>query len=306
MQSKKYYIEIENYIRINEFNKRRRTLEENYDTLNNYWNIGRLIVEAQGGNLKSKYGDELLKNWSKEYTKHYGPGYSYANMARYRQFYISFPIFATTWRISWSIIKVILPISDINKRNYYLNLCIEKNLTVRKLQDEIKSNSYERLIVKPEHIELIVHKEEYSILDDMKNPIIIKVDDNKNISSEKDLEMILLSEIEFILTQFGKGFSFIGSQYKIKNYYIDLLLFKYELNSFIVVELKIRKLKVEDKAQVESYMRLVDENLKKAFHNKTIGIIISKEQDNYVANFVRSDNLIPLEYKIDNNFFKAK
>jgi len=70
------------------------------------------------------------------------------------------------------------------------------------------------------------------------------------------------------------------------------------MNCYVVVELKLRKLKAEDKAQVEMYMKLVDDNLKEAHHSKTIGIIISKEQDIYVANFVRSDNLIPLTYEI--------
>lgn len=133
----------------------------------------------------------------------------------------------------------------------------------------------------------------------MKNPIIIKVDNNKAIKNEKDLELIILSEIEFILTQLGSGFCFIGSQYKIDKYYIDILLFNYELNSFVVVELKLRKLKVEDKAQTEMYMKLVDENLKKPSQNKTLGVIISKEQDGYVANFVRNNNLIPLTYEIE-------
>ena len=194
-----------------------------------------------------------------------------------------------------------MSIKDINKRNYYINQCIDKNLSSRELAKEIKSNSYERLINKPKNIELIIPKKEYTILEDMKNPIIIKVDKNKVIKSEKDLEVTILSEIEFVLMQFGKGFTFVGSQYKINNYYIDLLLFNIELNSYVVVELKVRKLKPEDKAQTEMYMDLVDNNLKKSFHNKTIGIIISKEQDEYIANFVRSNNLIPLEYIIDNN-----
>ena len=200
--------------------------------------------------------------------------------------------------LTWSHIREILPIKDKSKRNYYINLCIEKSLSKRKLIEEIKSNSYERLINKPNSVELIVPKKEYNILDDMKNPIIIKLEKNREIKSEKDLEITILSEIEFILTQLGRGFTFVGSQYKINNYYIDILLFNYELNSFVVVELKTRKLKVEDKAQVEMYMRLVDENLKKSTQNKTIGIIISKEQEDYVVNFVKSNDLIPLIYEI--------
>ena len=134
----------------------------------------------------------------------------------------------------------------------------------------------------------------------MRNPIIIKVDKNKIIKSEKDLELTILSEIEFILTQLGIGYTFVGSQYKINNYYIDILLFNIKMNCYVVVELKLRNLKIEDKAQVEMYMKLVDENLKESYHSKTIGIIISKEQDKFVANFVRSDNLIPLTYELIN------
>jgi len=295
-----YYVEIENYIKRNEVNKKRRVLEENYDTLNNYWNIGKLLVEAQGGEARAKYGNELIKKWSVEFTKNYGKGYDYTNLSRFRQFYLTFPIIGPVAQLSWSHVMKILPIKDENKRNYYTNICIKKNLSKRQLIDEIKSNSYERLVNKSDKIDLIVPKKEYSILDDMKNPIIIKVENGREIKNEKDLETTILSEITFILTQLGNGFCFIGNQYKINNYYIDILLFNIDLNCYVVVELKIRKLKVEDKAQVESYMKLVDDNLRKAHHNKTIGIIITKEQDNYVVNFVRSDALIPLTYEIKN------
>lgn len=122
----------------------------------------------------------------------------------------------------------------------------------------------------------------------------------KKIKNEKDLELTILSEIEFILTQFGKGFTFVGSEYKINNYYIDILLFNIELNSYVVLELKTRKLKPEDKAQVEMYMKLVDENLKKSHHNKTIGVIISKKQDKFIASFVKTNDLIPLTYEVIN------
>ena len=301
MKENEYYNEIESYIKRNEINKKRRILEENYDTLNNYWNIGKLIVEAQGGKIHAKRGEELIKKWSIQFTKKYGKGYDATNLRKFRQFYLEIPKCATLWRVSWSIIRIILPIKDINRRNYYFNLSVEQNLSVRQLQEKIKSNSYERLINKPINVELIISKKEYTILEDIKNTIIIKVDKNKIIKSEKDLELTILSEITFVLTQLGRGFAFIGNQYKINNYYIDILLFNIELNSYVVVELKTRKLKVEDKAQVEMYMKLVDENIKKSTQNKTIGIIISKEQDDYVANFVRSNDLIPLTYEVINN-----
>ena len=82
------------------------------------------------------------------------------------------------------------------------------------------------------------------------------------------------------------------------NYFIDLLLFNYEFNAFVVIELKLRSLRKEDKAQIEFYMKLVDEQVKKPFHNKTIGIIISKESDNFIVNFIRSEDIILLYYEL--------
>ena len=149
MKENEYYNEIESYIKRNEINKKRRILEENYDTLNNYWNIGKLIVEAQGGKIHAKRGEELIKKWSIQFTKKYGKGYDATNLRKFRQFYLEIPKCATLWRVSWSIIKIVLPIKDINRRNYYFNLSVEQNLSVRQLQDKINSNSYEKLLDKP-------------------------------------------------------------------------------------------------------------------------------------------------------------
>lgn len=300
MQEQEYYEEIESYIKRNEISKKRRLLEENYDTITNNWNIGRLIVEAQGGSKRAKYGNELIKKWSIKYTKKYGNGYSYTNMTRFRQFYLTFPILAPVVQVSWSKILKILPIKDINKRNYYINLCIEKNISKNELVQAIKDNTYERLVNKTERIEIIQPKTKYTLLKDIKNPIIIKT--NKDIKSESDLETTILAELSFFFEQLGGYFTLAGNQYKIskenKNYYIDLLLLNYKLNCFIVVELKLRELKKEDKAQIEFYMQLVDEELKEPYQNKTMGIIITKEQNQYIANFIQSENLIPLTYEL--------
>ena len=91
MKEQDYYVEIESYIKRNEVNKKRRVLEENYDNLNNYWNIGKLLVEAQGGEVRAKYGDELIKKWSVKFTRNYGKGYDVTNLRKFRQFYNIFP-----------------------------------------------------------------------------------------------------------------------------------------------------------------------------------------------------------------------
>jgi predicted nuclease of restriction endonuclease-like (RecB) superfamily len=162
-------------------------------------------------------------------------------------------------KLTWTHYRYLLPIKDENKRNYYINLCI-------------------------------------------KNNIIIELKENEEINTEHDLEVKLLSKLSFFFNQLGEGFTLVDSQYKIscqnKDYYIDILLFNIELNCYVVVELKLRELRKEDKAQIEFYMNLINENKKKPSQNNTLGIIISKEQDRYVANFVGSNNIIPLTYQI--------
>jgi len=296
-----YYNEAENYIKKAEVNKLARKYEENNELLITYWNVGRLIVEAQGG-VRAKYGNKLLKGWAEKLTLKYGNGYNYTNLSRFRKFYMLFPIVSTVSQLSWSIISEVLPIKIKNKRNYYINLCITNNLSVRELRNEIKNNSYERLINKPKDIEIIQPMKKLNIIDNIKNPIIIEVGKTEEIRNESDLEKHILAKLRSFFNQLGSGFTLVDNQYKLtlesKNYYIDILLFNYKMNCFVVVELKLRELRKEDKAQVEFYMKLIDEKLKEEFHKDTIGIIISKEQNHYVANFVKSDYLIPLTYKV--------
>ena len=262
-------------------------------------------MEAQGGKDKAKYGNELLKKWAEKLIKEYGKGYDYSNLRRFRQFFLEFPnCGALRHNLSWTIIRTILPIKDENKRNYYINLCITNNLSKRELEREIKNNSYERLEHKPDKIDIIVPSKVQSITDNFMNPILLKLKD-KEVKNELDLEKLIYSQLSYVFLQLGNGFAWIANQYKVSagnnNYFIDMLLYNYKYNCFVVVEIKCRKLKKEDKGQVVFYMNLVDKYVKEIGNNPTIGIIITKEQDKFVANFVRSEKLIPLTYEIVNN-----
>ena len=301
MKEQQYYEEIEHLIKRNEVSKRVRKLEENYSLVETYWHIGKIIVEAQGGSTRAKYGNELIKKWSIKLTELYGKGYEASNLKRFRQFYLVFrKDGAVRHQLSWTHIRKLLPIKDENKRNYFINLCIKNNLSERELTREIKSNVYERLVDKPDKIDIIVPVKQ-SITTDMKNPIIIPV--KSEVASEHDLELNILANLDFFFKQLGNGFLYAGHQYKISegknSYYVDILLFNYKMNAFVVVELKLRSLRKEDKAQMEFYMKLVDEQVKKPFHNRTIGIIITKESEKFIINFVKEDDIIPLSYEIE-------
>ena len=284
-----------------EIGKAIRETNANMELVECYWNVGRLIVEAQGGKEKAKYGNELIKTWAEKLTEEYGKGYNYTNLSRFRQFYLAFPIVAPLGQqLSWTIIRTILPIKDENKRNYYINLCIANNLSKRELEKEIKSNSYERLEYKPDKIDVVVSTKVPAIVNNFKNPILLELKD-KEIKSESDLEKLIYSQLSYVFLQLGSGFAWIGNQYKVsdgnKNYFIDMLLYNVKYNCYVVVEIKCRKLKKEDKGQVEFYMNLVDNFVKEPSNNPTIGIIITKDQDKFVANFVRSEKVVPLTYE---------
>ena len=301
-----YYKEIEHLIIKNETNKKARTYQQNNEDLETKWNIGKLLVEAQGGESRAKYGNGLIKEWSKDFTEKYGKGYNQTNLKQFRQFYIIFPISRTLCdQLTWSHYRYIIPIKNENERNYYINLCIKQNLSVRELKQEIKSNSYDRLLDKSKKIEIITNQtENYNIKEHIKNPIIITLNEDEQILKEKDLQTTLLAKLKNFFSELGLGYTFVGNEYKIhygnKNYFIDILLFNVETNSYVVVELKTRELRKEDKSQIEFYMNTIDNTLKRSFHNKTQGILITKHQDKFIAHFINNDKVTSVTYKINN------
>ena len=131
---------------------------------------------------------------------------------------------------------------------------------------------------------------------------MIKNSNNHEIISEKMLQKLILEDIESFMKELGNTFSFIGSEYKIKigdrNNYIDLLLFNYEYNCFVIVELKVTELKKEHIGQIQVYMNYIHENLRKINQDKTIGIIICKQENKYVIKYCSDDRIIAREYEL--------
>jgi len=276
--------------------KKHRLIEED-SRLVTYYEIGKLIVEAQGGESRAKYGNGLIKGWSKELTSLYGKGYDYTNLSRMRKLYLVFEnVGAVTQQLTWTNLSIILPIKEESKRNYYINLCTKQNLSSRQLKEKIKNNEYERLEYKDD-IELITDDKIISIKDMIKNPLLIKVNTEDKLS-EKALKQFILEKIEDFLLELGYGFLFAGSEYKLGKYKCDLLFFNTELNSYVVIELKIRKLKPIDIGQIKYYMNYIDSNIKKEYMNKSIGIILCKEDDEIVVKYVTDERILFTTYEL--------
>ena len=233
-----YYNEIKENLINNEVTKKVKDYSKNRSDLNTYYNVGKLLAEAG-----KHYGEGIIKEYSKRLTEELGKMYNISSLKRFRQFYIVIQKGATmSHQLAWSHWYEMLPIKDVNEINYYIKISEQHNLSVRELRTKIKNNEYERL---DEETKLkLINKENTEVKDFIKEPIIIKNSLNYNDVSEKVLKKLILEDIDSFLKELGSGFCYIESEYKIKigiNYnYIDLLLFNYEYNCFVVVELKVQ------------------------------------------------------------------
>ena len=249
-----------------------------------------MLIEAQGGEDKAKYGNALIKEYSEKLTNEIGRGYTFSALSRMRQFYLLSEKIATlSQQLTWSHYCELLVFDNVDEINYYIKQTEIYNLSVRELREKIKSKEYQRL---DDNTKLkLINKEETVVSDFIKNPIIIrnKYNVDKEHITEKILQKLILEDIEKFLLELGTGFSFIKSEYKIKigsTYnYIDLLLFNYTYNCFVVIELKVTELKKEHIGQIEVYMNYVDKNIKTINQDKTIGVIICKKDNGYYIEY---------------------
>ena len=291
-----YYKEIKNELINNEVYKRVKDYSKNRNELSTYYNVGKLLIEAQGGEDRARYGDGLIKEYSERLTKELGKGYSIRSLKNMRKFYLIYQKGqAMPAQLTWSHYCELLSLKDINEINYYIDISIKQNLSYRKLKEKIKSKEYQRL---DNNTKLkLINKEETVVSDFIKNPIVIrnKYNIDKESITEKILQRLILEDIPSFLKELGDGFTFVENEYKIKignTYnYIDILLFNYIYNCFVVIELKVTELKKEHIGQIQIYMNYVDKNIKTINQDKTIGVIICKKDNGYYIEY-SSDNRI--------------
>jgi len=300
---KNYKKELIKLVEKAEVNKGYHDYFKNKDLVNNYFEIGKLLIEAQGGEEHDTYGNKLIKTWSVELTEKFGKGYDASNLRRFRQFYSEFKMCGPLGHIlTWTNIRLLLPIKNENKRNYYINMCIKRNLSKRELEKEIKNNAFERLsLADKENIKLISDKNEVlTIKDTLKDPVLITINEDLDNVSEEKLAKIIRKELEIFLLELGCGYTYAGKEVRMGESYCDLLFFNYEFNCFVVIELKIRKIKKEDIGQLEYYINYVDENMKKESFNPTIGVLVAKEGNYLVMKYCTNKNIYKTTYKIIN------
>ncbi len=291
-----YYNEIKNELINNEITKKVKDYSKNRSDLTTYYNVGKLLSDAG-----KHYGEGIINEFSLKLINEVGKKYNTTTLKRMRQFYRMIEKGAPLGhQLTWSHYRELLPIKDIDEIKYYISISIEQNLTRDEMKSKIKSDEYKRLPI--EFKNKLKFKEKMEIKDLIKNPIVIKNTINKEIISEKILQQIVLDDLDSFLKELGNSFCYVANEYKIKignTYnYIDLLLYNYEFNCFVVVELKVTELKKEHIGQIEVYMNYIDKNLRKVTQDKTIGIIICKKDNKFIMEYCSDSRILAKEYKL--------
>ena len=266
-----------------------RDYSANKSKLETNYNIGKELSEAG-----KHYGEGIVKKYAKELTKEFGKGYGITELRKMRAFYYIAQKCAPLGRVlTWSHYKLLLPLKNLDEIKVYIDLTIRDNLSKRALAERIKSNEYGRLA--PETKQKLKEEKEVNQSEMVPSNIVIPSNKLEEKLTEKVLENLIIDNISEVMGQLGEGYCFIKKQYKLnignnKNY-IDILLFNIKYNNYVVVEIKAREFRKEDIGQIKLYMNYIDKEVKNITQNKTMGIIITKEVNEFVIRYIKEDNI---------------
>ncbi len=256
-----------------------------------YFELGRRIVEhEQEGKDHSNYGEYLLERLSSELSDEFGKGYSKRNLELIRKFYLTYKIAKSpiSQSVSWTHYLQLMRITKEEERKFY-EIETETNYwSVRELTRQINSSLYERLRLSKDKKGVLKLAEKGQIIekasDLIKDPYILEFLNlpESNSYNETELEEALINKLEHFLLELGKGFTFVGRQVRFtfdeEHFRVDLVFYNRLLKCFVLIDLKIGKLKHQDLGQMQMYVNYYDRYVKLEEENKTIGIILCKDK----------------------------
>jgi predicted nuclease of restriction endonuclease-like (RecB) superfamily len=267
----------------------------NTEIVDAYWKIGRLIVEAQGGE-NSTYGTSLLAELSNNLKQEFGKGFDVSNLRKMRKFYIMFENQDTLCpNLSWSHYRTILKVDNLEARKFYIEECDKSRWSVRELNRQVNTFYYERLLSSQndELVEknMLDKKEEMTTKDIIKDPYVLEFLGIKKYEKllENDLESGLITHLADFLLELGRGFSFVGRQKRFyvdgQNFFIDLVFYNYILKCFVIIDLKMGELTHQDIGQMQMYVNYYTREMMNEGDNKPIGIVLCSDKSDAVVKY---------------------
>jgi predicted nuclease of restriction endonuclease-like (RecB) superfamily len=288
----------------------------NSNMVETYWKIGEHIVKfEQGGRLKAEYGKALLAKLSSDLNSTYGKGFSLSNIYMMRQSFIKYPIFQTLSgkldRLTWSHYCELIPIDDELERNFYEVQTQNENWNVRELKRQKKSSLFLRLAASKDKSGILQLSKQGQLIQSPKDIIrepavleFLKIPEPYHLS-ESELEARLIDNLQDFLLELGKGFAFIGRQYRItlgnKHYYVDLVFYHRILKCFVLIDLKKEIVGYEDVGQMNMYLGYFENEENTEGDNPPIGIVLAKEKDDLLVKYAMhniSSQLLVNKYQL--------
>ena len=273
-----------------------------FERVKMYWKLGeRIFIEEQKGQDRAEYGAYLLQNAALEIEKEFGSGFSVRQLERARRFYRTYPI-ATALRtqLNWYQYRLLIQISDNDKREYYEQETANNNWTGRELERQINSGLYERLLLSNDKKSVleVARKERQpeSPTEIIKDPMVLEFLGLKPDAAyyEKDLERALITNLQAFLLELGSGFSFVARQKRIlledDEFFADLVFYNRLLRCFVIIELKTHKITHEDIGQLQMYVNYYDRNEKAPDENPTIGILLCADKNDLLVKYTLPEN----------------
>lgn len=287
----------------------------NFVMVETYWQIGRRVVEEeQHGKERATYGEQLLTALSRALAAEFGKGFSSANLRNFRQFYLTFPdeeiCYTLCSKLTWSHLRLIMRVENPKAREYYIQEASGENWSVRNLERNIQSHYYERLLstTAPDDLpKKLAGSAPLDPRDFLKDPYVLEFLQlpESSKTAEKQLETALVTNLQTFLLELGKGFSFVGRQFRIStetsHFYIDLVFYNYLLKCFVLIDLKTGKLTHQDVGQMDMYVRMFDDLKRNADDNPTVGIILCESKDETVVRYSvlqGSEQLFASKYRL--------
>ena len=277
--------------------QRQAIISVNVHLLETYWQIGQYIVEfEQEGSIKAAYGIALLENLAKDLVMMHGRGFSLSNIKRMRQFYSLYPISATlSHQLSWSHYVELLKIENDLERSFYEKQAILENWNIRELKRQKNASLFLRLAASKDKEGILQlakdgHKTEKPE-DIIREPYILeflRIPEPYQLN-ESDLEKHLIDNLQHFLLELGKGFAFIGRQYRItlgnRHHYVDLVFYHRILKCFVLIDLKREEAGYEDVGQMNMYLGFFEKEENTEGDNPPIGIVLAKEKDELLIEY---------------------
>lgn len=273
------------------------TIAVNTTLVETYWHIGKYIVEfEQKGKQKAEYGKALIDNLSKDLSLTVGKGFSRSNLIYMRLFYSEFQISQKpSDLLSWSHYVELLRISDKLERSFYLQQTINEKWSIPELKRQKKSSLFLRLAASKDKEGILALAKQGQLLekptDILREPYILdflRIPEPYNLT-ETDLEKHIIEHLEHFLLELGKGFAFIGRQYRIvlgnRPHYVDLVFYHRILKCFVLIDLKREEAGYEAVGQMNMYLGYFEKEENTEGDNPPIGIVLAKEKDELLVQY---------------------